>query len=231
MAKHGKKYHKAQSVLGERKLLSLQEGIAKVKEAAYARFDESVSVDVNLGIDPSKGDQVVRGGVILPHGSGKKVRVVAFAKGEYADAAQQAGADYVGADDLIKKIESGWLDFECAVATPDMMGAVGKVAKILGPKGLLPNKKLGTVTFDIKDVVTDLKKGLMFFRNDKFGLVHFLCGKVSFSNESLSENITAFVKALAAAKPSASKGKFIKKLVLTSTMGPGVHVNAEELIG
>lgn len=227
--KRGKKYKKAHDVLGERRILSLQEGIAKVKEAAYARFDESVSVDVNLGIDPSKGDQVVRGSVILPRGTGKKMRVIAFAKGEHADQAAQAGADHVGADDLIKKIESGWLDFECAVATPDMMGAVGKVAKILGPKGLLPNKKLGTVTFDVGPVVSNLKKGLVFFRNDKFGLVHFLCGKVSFSEADLHSNVAAFMKALSAAKPASSKGKFIKKFVISSTMGPGVQINADEL--
>lgn len=227
--KRGKNYKKAQDVLGERRVLSLQEGIAKVKEAAYARFDESVSVDVNLGIDASRGEQVVRGSVVLPHGTGKKMRIIAFAKGEHADQAQKAGADHVGAEDLIKKIESGWLDFECAVATPDMMAAVGKVARILGPKGLLPNKKLGTVTFDIGSVVSELKRGLVFFRNDKFGLVHFLCGKASFSEANLHSNVVAFIKALSAAKPASSKGKFIKKLVISSTMGPGVPINADEL--
>jgi large subunit ribosomal protein L1 len=229
MIKRGKKYKKAQTVLGERSISSLQEGIAKVKGAAYARFDESVSVDVNLGIDPTKGDQVVRGGVLLPHGTGKTTRVIVFAKGEHADAATQAGADFVGAEDLIQKIESGWLEFDSAVATPDMMGALGKVAKVLGPKGLLPNKKLGTVTFEVGSVVSDLKKGLLFFRNDKFGLVHCLCGKVSFSDQDLQENIAAFMKALVAAKPPASKGKFVKKFVISSTMGPGVQINAEEL--
>ncbi len=229
MTKRGKKYKKALEVLGGKSIFSLQEGIAKVKQAAYARFDESVRVDVNLGIDPEKGDQVVRGGIILPRGTGKQTRVVVFAKGDYADQAKAAGADHVGADDLIKKIEGGWLDFDCSIATPDMMGALGKVAKILGPRGLLPNKKLGTVTLEIKETVTNLKKGLMFFKNDKFGLVHFMFGRVSFEPEALYENLTAFTKALSSAKPSSSKGKFIKKMVISSTMGPGVKVGVDEL--
>lgn len=227
--KRGKKYKKALEVLGGKSVFSLQEGIAKVKQAAYARFDESVRVDVNLGIDASKGEQVVRGGIVLPHGTGKKMRVAVFAKGEYADQAKAAGADYVGAEDLIKKIEGGWLDFDCSIATPDMMTGLGKVAKILGPRGLLPNKKLGTVTFDITDTVGNLKKGLMFFKNDKFGLVHFLCGKVSFSEQALHDNVSAFIKVLGAAKPVSSKGKFIKKVVLSSTMGPGVRIAVDEL--
>lgn len=229
MASRGKKYKKALELLGGKKSFSLREGIGHVKSVAYARFDESVSVDVNLGIDASKGDQVVRGGVVLPRGTGKVPRVLVFAKGEYADQARAAGADYVGTDDLIKQIDAGWFDFEYAVATPDLMGLVGKVAKVLGPLGLLPNKKLGTVTFDVTSIVTELKKGLVFFRNDKQGLVHFLCGKVSFSEQDLYDNISAFLKALAAAKPSASKGKFIRKIVITSTMGPGVPVVADEL--
>lgn len=229
MAKSGKKYRKSLEALGGKTSFPLREGIAKLKSIAYARFDESVTVDVNLGIDASKGDQVVRGGVVLPHGTGKSVRVLVFAKGEYADQARAAGADYIGTDDLVKKIDEGWFDFEYAVATPDLMGLVGKVAKVLGPLGLLPNKKLGTVTFDVASVVQSLKKGLVFFRNDKQGLVHFLCGKISFSEENLHENIMAFLKALAAAKPAASKGKFIKKVVVTSTMSPGLIVEVGEL--
>jgi large subunit ribosomal protein L1 len=230
MTMRGKKYKKALEVLGEtKKTVSLREGIAKLKSVAHARFDESVSVDINLGIDPSKGDQVVRGGVVLPHGSGKKSRVLVFAKGEYADKATAAGADFVGAEDLVQKIDAGWFDFEYAVATPDLMGLVGKVARVLGPLGLLPNKKLGTVTFDVVSIVSDLKKGLVFFRNDKQGLVHFMCGKVSFSEQNLFENISAFLKALSAAKPPVSKGKFIKKVVITPTMGPGIQVAVEEL--
>lgn len=229
MAKRGKKYKKSLEALGGKKLFSLRESVAQLKKVAHARFDESVSVDINLGIDPSKGDQVVRGGVILPRGTGKKTRVLVFAKGEYADKATKAGADYVGVDDLVKKIEGGWFDFDYAVATPDLMGIVGKVAKVLGPLGLLPNKKLGTVTFDVASIVTDLKRGLVFFKNDKQGLVHFLCGKVSFPEQELLENIEAFLKALAASKPPASKGVFIRKIVLAPTMGPGIQVDTGEL--
>lgn len=229
MSGHGKKYRKSLELLGGKNIYPLREGVALLKKVAHARFDESVNIDVNLGIDPSKGDQVVRGGVILPHGTGKKVRVLVFAKGEYADKAQAAGADYVGADDLVKKIDAGWFDFDYAVATPDLMGLVGKVAKTLGPLGLLPNKKLGTVTFDVDSVVKELKKGLVFFKNDKQGLVHFLCGKTSFSEQNLTDNIGAFIKALAAAKPSASKGVFIKKVVISPTMGPGIPLQVDVL--
>lgn len=229
MAERGKKYQKALDALGGKKIFPLREGIAKLKSIAYARFDESVSVDVNLGIDSSKGDQVVRGGVVLPRGTGRSSRVLVFAKGEYADQAIAAGADYVGTDDLIKKIDEGWFDFEYAIATPDLMGLVGKVAKVLGPLGLLPNKKLGTVTFDVASIVKNLKKGLVFFRNDKQGLVHFMCGKISFSEQDLQENILAFLKALVAAKPAASKGKFIKKVIITSTMSPGIQVEVDGL--
>jgi large subunit ribosomal protein L1 len=227
--KRSKKYEKAREALGEKKIFSLQEGVAKVKELAFVRFDESVDAHVNLGIDPEKGDQVVRGSILLPHGTGKVVKVLVFAKGDYANEALKAGADYVGAEDLIEKIESGWLDFTYAVATPDMMGLVGKVAKILGPRGLLPNKKTGTVTFDVGAIVSDLKKGRLFFKNDKSGIVHFRFGKVSFSPEQLGENLLAFLRALAASKPASSKGKFIRKLVISSTMGLGIQVNAGEL--
>lgn len=230
MTMRGKKYRAAHESLGnEKKVFSLQEGVAKVKQLAHARFDESVDVDINLGIDPSKGDQVVRGSVLLPHGTGKKVKILVFARGDYADAAVKAGADYVGAEDLVEKIESGWLDFNYAVATPDLMGMVGKVAKLLGPRGLLPNKKSGTVTFDVAEVVSDLKKGRLFFKNDKNGIVHFCFGKVSFAPERLYENLAAFVKALASSKPATSKGKFIRKITVSSTMGPGVQVNSDEL--
>lgn len=228
MTTHGKKYQKAQSVLGKR-VLSPQEGLEQVKKLAFARFDESVDVDVNLGIDPSKGDQVVRGSVLLPHGTGKVVKIVVFAKGDYAEEAKKSGADYVGAEDLIEKIESGWLDFNYAIATPDLMGMVGKVAKILGPRGLLPNKKSGTVTFDVANVVSDLKKGRLFFKNDKSGIVHFCFGKVSFDGQKLYENLAAFTRALASSKPASSKGKFIKKMTVSSTMGVGIQVNPDEL--
>lgn len=224
----GKKHKKALELLGKRQVLSLQEGVAKVKELAHARFDESVDVNVNLGIDPTKGDQVVRGSVTLPHGTGKQVKIVVFAKGQYADDAIKAGADFVGAEDLVEKVESGWLDFNYAIATPDMMGLVGRAAKILGPRGLLPNKKAGTVTFDVKTIVSDLKKGRLFFKNDKQGLVHFCFGKVSFTPQQLYDNLASFTRALAAVKPPTSKGKFIRRMTVSSTMGPGVQVNADE---
>lgn len=231
MATHGKKYTQALEKAGNRhNPLPADQAFERVKSLAYAKFDESVDVNLNLGINAVKGDQVVRGSVILPHGIGKKVRVIVFAKGDYADQALKAGADEVGADDLIKKIEDGWLDFEYAVATPDVMGAVGKLAKILGPRGLLPNKKVGTVTFDVADVVADLKKGKSFFKNDKQGIVHFAIGKVSFTPAQLRDNFNALVKAVYSAKPAAAKGKYIKRVSVSSTMGVGIFVNADELM-
>ncbi len=229
MKHHGKKYLQAREQVPFGKVFSLSEGLKKVKELSHVRFDESVDLHINLGIDPSKGDQVVRGSVLLPHGIGKQVKVVVFAKGDYAEAARKAGADYVGAEDLIEKIEGGWLDFNNAVATPDLMGLVGKVAKILGPRGLVPNKKTGTVTFDVADVVGDLKKGRLFFKNDKSGIIHFSIGRVSFDLQKLDENLEAFLHVLIGSKPSASKGKFIKKLTVSSTMGLGIPLNPDEI--
>jgi large subunit ribosomal protein L1 len=229
MAMHGKKYREAKEKIASDKKFSLVEGLAKIKELAHAKFDESVDAHVNIGIDPSKGEQAVRGSVLLPFGTGKKVRIIVFAKGDYAEQARKAGADFVGTDDLVEKITGGWLDFEFAVATPDVMGMVGKLAKILGPKGLLPNKKVGTVTFDVADIVQDLKKGRVFFKNDKNAIVHFSFGKKSFDVKHLQENINAFLKALAASKPSTSKGRFIKKVTITSTMGPAVNLDEIKL--
>lgn len=226
---HGKKYKAAKAQLAELKQpMSVLDGIKKIKELAFAKFDESIDVNVNLGIDPAKGEQVVRGSVILPHGIGKVVKIAVFAKGDYADAAKKAGADFVGAEDLIEKIEGGWLDFNYAVATPDLMGLVGKVAKILGPKGLVPNKKTGTVTFDVEQAIAELKGGRLFFRNDKNAVVHFLIGKRSFNEQNLAENLKAFLKALVSSKPAAAKGQFIKKVVVSSTMGVGIQVTPEE---
>lgn len=230
MSKHGKKYEKAQQNTPVHEAMSLKEALEKLKQVAYAKFDESVDVDVNLGIDASKGDQAVRGSVVMPHGRGKKIRVIVFAKGDYAEQAEKAGADVVGADDLVQKITDGWMEFDYAVATPDLMGMVGKLAKQLGPRGLLPNKKLGTVTFDVADIVEELKKGRSFFKNDKSGLVHFTVGKVSFDANQLTDNVSAFMKALVASKPSASKGKFIKKISISSTMGPGITVSPEDVL-
>lgn len=229
MTKRSKKYKKAREALGPAVTLGPQEGLAKVKSLAYARFDESVDVHVNLGIDPEKGDQVVRGSLLLPHGTGRVVRVLVFAKGDREVEARQAGADYVGAEDLIKKIEEGWVDFDFAVTTPDLMPMVSKVARILGPRGLLPNKKTDTVTEAVGKAVEDLKKGRLFFKNDKSGLVHFTLGKISFDPQKLLENLRAFIRALAASKPAASRGVFIQKVTLSSTMGVGVRINANEL--
>lgn len=227
MVKNSKKHRKASEGVSKLELLSRQDALAKVKELAYAGFNEAVDVDVNLGIDPTKGDQVVRGSVVLPHGTGKKIKVAVFAKGDQATEAEKAGADFVGAEDLIDKIAEGWIDFDYTVATPDMMPAIGKLAKILGPKGLLPNKKLGTVAPNVGPVVTDLKKGKSFFKNDKYGLVHFSIGKVSFEAAQLEENFTAFMQALRASKPVASKGNFIKKITVSSSMGVGLGINLE----
>lgn len=229
MAKHGKKFNKAQEAVRSLEAQSLKDALEAMKSAAFAKFDESVDVDVRLGIDPTKGEQTVRGSVILPHGKGTVPRVIVFAKGDQVEQAEKAGADAVGAEDLVEKIEGGWMEFDHAVATPDLMGLVGKLAKLLGPRGLLPNKKLGTVTFDVASIVEELKKGRAFFRNDKQGNVHFSFGKVSFDANRLQENFSAFLKALIAAKPSSSKGKYIKKMSISSTMGPGVAVITEGL--
>jgi len=229
MKTHGKKYIKAKQGIDAGQTLSFKQGLEKVKEVAFAKFDESVDAHINVGIDPTKGEQVVRGSVLLPYIVGKEPVVVVFARGDHADKAKAAGADHIGAEDLIQKIEAGWTDFDFAVATPDLMGLVGKLAKTLGPKGLLPNKKVGTVTFDVGPVVTDLKKGRKFFKNDKNGIVHFAIGKVSLDQEKLYENLVAFLKALTAVKPPSAKGKFLKKVTVTSTMGPGIAVNPDEL--
>lgn len=228
MNKSGKKLQKAKEALKGANITSWRTALDFVIKNAPAKFDESVDIDVVLGIDAAKGEQTVRGSVLLPHGTGKKMRVLVFAKGEHEEQAKKAGADYVGTEDLIAKIESGWLEFEAAVATPDLMGLVGKVAKLLGPRGLLPNKKIGTVTFDVGSIVSDLKKGRVSFRNDKTGVLHAPFGKVSFGPEKLAENLSSLIQAVRASKPAASKGKFIRKLSISSTMGVGVTVNPDE---
>ena len=219
----GKKHLGAREKL-EKPFYPLQDGIKKLKDLAYAKFDESVDVSVGLGIDATKSDQVVRGSVLLPNGNGRIVKVIVFAKGDYAQKATQAGADYVGCEDLIEKIESGWLDFNYAVATPDVMGQVGRLAKLLGPKGLLPNKKLGTITFDTGDIVKELKSGRSFFKNDKGGSVHFSIGKRSFDVNKLAENFSAFIKSLVAQRPISAEGRFLRKVVISSTMGVGIPI-------
>jgi len=229
MSNHGKKYLSIKEKLAQADVNTWSKAIDFVVKNAPAKFDESVDLDIILGIDAAKGEQTVRGSALLPHGTGKKVRVVVFAKDDYADEAKKAGADIVGLEDLIAKVESGWMDFEVAVATPDVMGIVGKVAKILGPRGLLPNKKVGTVTFDVASIVSDLKKGRVSFRNDKTGIVHVPFGKVSFGVEKLLVNLRALMQVVRTSKPPTSKGKFIKKVTISSTMGAGVVINSEEI--
>ena len=228
MSNTGKKHKAAEEKLSKTGVTSWKSALDFVIKNATAKFDESVDADIVLGIDASKGEQTVRGSVLLPNGTGKKIKVLVFAKGDYEAAAKKAGADYVGVEDLINKIESGWMDFDVAVATPDLMGLVGKVAKILGPRGLLPNNKVGTVTFEVANIVGDLKKGRLSFRNDKGGVLHAPFGKVSFGVDKLQENLMTLVKSLQGAKPATSKGKFIKKITLSSTMGVGVSINPDE---
>jgi large subunit ribosomal protein L1 len=207
----------------------LDEAVEVVKQKANAKFDESVDAAAKLGIDPKKQDQAVRGTVSLPHGTGKQVRVLVFCKGEKEDEAREAGADHVGFEDLVEKIQAGWFDFDVAVATPDTMSAVGRLGKLLAPKGLMPSPKTKTVTFEVGPAVKALKAGRINYRTDKTGNVHALVGKASFESQSLAENVRAFVAELVRTKPSSAKGHYIRNLVLSSTMGPGVRVDAREL--
>ncbi len=207
----------------------LQEGVELVKDAVYAKFDETVDVAVRLGVDPRHADQMVRGAVVLPNGLGKDVRVLVFAKGEKEKEATDAGADFVGADDLVAKIQAGWFDFDTAIATPDMMGVVGKIGKLLGPRGLMPNPKVGTVTFDVGRAVKESKSGKVEFRVEKAGIVHAPVGKASFAAVTLKENLLALIDALLKAKPSAAKGTYIKKITISSTMGPGVRLDIADI--
>lgn len=230
MSKSGKKHLEAQEMVQGSTVSSWKEALELVVESAHSKFDESVDMDMVLGIDPTKGEQNVRGAVLLPHGTGKNARVVVFAKGDHEEAAKAAGADFVGVEDLIEKIQGGWLDFDAAVATPDLMGLVGRVARVLGPRGLLPNKKVGTVTFDVAQIVEELKKGRVVYKNDKGGVIHAPFGRVSFGAEKLLENLEALVRAVRGSKPPTSKGQFIRKITISSTMGVGVTLDAEALI-
>lgn len=223
--KAGKKYEQAKEKIDQTKRYDLEEALVAVREAAYAKFDESVDIAVKLGVNPKKSDQVVRGSVVLPHGTGKKVKILAFAKGDKEKEALETGVDYAGGEELIEKIKGGWLDFDRVIATPDMMGSVGKVGKILGPRGLMPNPKTGTVTFDIAQVVNDIKKGKIDFRVDKTGIVHAAIGKLSFTTENLKENAVAFLETLVRLKPTSSKGQYIKGVAVSSTMGIGIRLD------
>ena len=225
----GKKLSNATEDIDRTKEYSIEEAVKLVKKTAFAKFDESVDLAVNLGVDPRKSDQMVRGSVLLPHGTGKSVRVLVFAKGEKEKEAGEAGADLVGSEDLIEKIKQGWLEFDKTVATPDMMGAVGKIGKILGPRGLMPNPKLGTVTFDVARAVKDLKAGKVDYRVEKAGIVHIPIGKLSFSEEAILGNAQAAVNSLLKAKPVASKGKYLKRLSMSCSMGPGIRIDTAKV--
>lgn len=227
---HGKKYRAAEKKLEKGKLYALTEAIKLVKDTATTKFDSSVEVHVRLGIDTKKSDQVVRSTVALPHGTGKKLRVIAFVASEQAATAKKAGAVEAGEDDLVEKISKGWLDFDVAIATPDMMKKIGKIAKTLGQKGLMPNPKAGTVTPDIEQAILEIQKGKVEFRNDGYGILHNMIGKVSFDEAKLAENLKAYLRAILEAKPKTVKGIYIKSLSLASSMGPGIIVDANEAL-
>ena len=220
-----KRLDEVSKLVDSNKLYSIKEAASLIKQTAKAKFDESVEVHVRLGIDPKKSDQIVRGTVSLPNGIGKTRKVVVIAKGEKQTEAQKAGADESGSVDIIEKISKGWLDFDVLVATPDCMKDLSKVAKILGPKGLMPNPKSGTVTFEVGQAVTELKKGRVEYKNDSFGIIHCAVGKVSFEESKIAENIKALLEAIQKAKPSVSKGQYIKSISVSSTMGPGIYID------
>lgn len=225
MARIPKKQKEALAKFDRQKRYALEEAVGIVKKAAFAKFDESVDVAVRLGVNPKHADQMVRGALVLPHGTGKKVRVLVFAKGEKEREALEAGADLAGADELVAKVQEGMLDFDRVIATPDMMGAVGKLGRILGPRGLMPNPKVGTVTFDVGSAVREAKAGKVEYRVDKAGVVHCRVGRISFAENALNENATALVRELMHKKPATAKGVYVKSITVSSTMGPGVRVD------
>jgi large subunit ribosomal protein L1 len=229
--KHGKRYRKAIDQIGERKVApDVASAVSMVKQLATAKFDETIEVSAKLGVDPRHADQQVRGTVVLPHGTGRTVRVLVIAKGDKAKEAESAGADMVGAEDMVAKIQEGWLDFDKVVATPDMMGQVGRLGKVLGPRGLMPNPKSGTVTFDVAKAVNDLKAGRIEFRVDKGSNVHAPVGKKSFDEAKLRENLETFIRELVRAKPAAAKGIYLKSLTVSSTMSPGVKLDVNQIL-
>ncbi len=230
MPRRGKKHLQALANIDRTKKYTFEEAVKLALENAYAKFDETVEVSAVLGVDPRHADQMVRGSVVLPHGTGRVARVLVFAKGDKAKEAQEAGADFVGDEDLIKRIqEENWLDFDRVIATPDMMGQVSRLGKILGPRGLMPSTKTGTVTFDVAKAVKDIKAGKVDFKVDRAGVVHAPIGKVSFGEKKLLENLAAFFEALIKAKPSAAKGQYIKSVALSTTMGPGIKIDTNDV--
>ncbi|PTM54709.1 50S ribosomal protein L1 [Desmospora activa] len=230
MAKHGKKYQESLKKIDREQAYEVEEALRLVKEVAPAKFDETVEAAFRLGIDTKRADQQVRGAVVLPHGTGKTKRVLVFAKGEKAKEAEQAGADFVGEEDLVNKVTQGWLDFDVVIATPDMMGQVGKLGRILGPRGLMPNPKTGTVTFEVAKAIGEVKAGKIEYRADRAGNVHAPIGKVSFDDDKLAENFQVLIETLVKAKPAASKGQYLKNASVSSTMGPGITVNTSRFV-
>jgi large subunit ribosomal protein L1 len=226
-----KKRAPALAKVDRQKRYPIDEAVSVVKEAAYAKFDESVDIAVRLGVNPKHADQMVRGALVLPHGTGKTVRVAVFAKGDKEKEALEAGADFAGSDDLVAKVQGGFLDFDRAIATPDMMGAVGKLGRILGPRGLMPNPKVGTVTMDVKNAVMEAKAGKVQYKVDKAGVIHCRIGRVSFEPSVLAENAVAIVRELVAKKPATAKGTYLKSITVSSTMGPGVRVDPSTAVG
>ena len=228
--KHGKKYTDSAKLLEKGKLYDLTEAVELVKQTAKAKFDETIELSVRLGVDPRHADQQVRGAVVLPHGTGKKVRVLVFCKADKAADAKAAGADFIGGEDLIAKIQEVWLDFDVAVATPDMMGLVGRVARILGPRGLMPNPKSGTVTPDVTKAINDIKAGKVEYRVDRSSIINVPVGKASFEANQLDENISTLMDAIVKAKPASAKGTYLKSVAISSTMGPGIRLNAQRFL-
>lgn len=229
MPKRGKNYKNKVETFDKSVLYSLEDAVKNALSMSYAKFDETFDIAMKLGVDPRHADQMIRSSVVLPHGTGKVTRVLVFAKGPKEAEAKEAGADFVGADDLVEKIQGGWLEFDKTVATPDMMGTVGKIGRILGPRNLMPNAKLGTVTFDIANVVKDIKGGKVDFKVDKAGIIHAGVGKASFGEQKLTENLLAFIEKIIQLKPSASKGVYLRSLTVSTTMGPGVKLDPVQL--
>lgn len=225
MATHGKRYREASKVVEHGTLYDPDAAVSLLKQMPAAKFDETVELHIRLGIDPKQADQQVRGTVVLPHGTGKSVRVLVLAKGEKVKEAQEAGADYAGLDEYVEKIQGGWLEFDTAVATPDVMNVVGRLGRILGPRGLMPNPKAGTVTFDLGRAIREIKAGKIEYRVDRFGILHLPLGKLSFSAQALQENLATLLSAIVRSKPSSSKGQYLRSITLKSTMGPGIRID------